>query len=134
MKYSRLWISAAIIAIVILISFALSVPRAYDGIELPESVVAPTTPLVAIRDTFKKGSHTITGSIETPNACTSIHAEASYNASSTEGILIAISMPKDTGVCLEMPTIVKFSTIVDAPAGLPIVVQVNGRQASTTSL
>lgn len=133
MKYSRLWISAAIIAIIVLVSFALSVPHTYDGIQ-PAEIAAPVPPVVAVRDAFKKGSHTIAGSIKAPDACTTAHAEAVYVASSTGSIVVTISMPEDTGICLEVPTMLQFSTTVDAAAGLPIVVMVNGVQASTTPL
>jgi len=132
MKYSRLWISAAIVMIVVLISFALSVPHTYDGIQSSETIASVVVPSVTLRDTFKKGLHTITGSVEAPDACTTISAEASHHASSTESILVSISMPENTGICLEVPTVLRFSTTIDAPAEVPIVVQINGVLASTT--
>lgn len=134
MKYSRLWISAVIIAVVVLISFAFSVPRAYDGIKPTETTITPVAPFVTVRDIFKKGTHTISGSIEAPNACTTIDTQVLYIASSTEHILVTISMPEDVGICLEVPAVLKFSATVDAPAGLPTIVMVNGMTASTTSL
>lgn len=134
MKYSRLWISAAIIALIVLISFALSVPHTYDGMQPAETMRVLVPPVVAVRDMFKKGTHTITGSIKAPDACTTVHAEANHIASSTDSIVVMISMPEDTGICLEVPTTLQFSTTVDAAAGLPITVIVDGVQASTTSL
>lgn len=136
MSHMRLWASAAIIALVILISFAFSVPRVRDVVE-PISLVKEkiTVPVITLNDSFKKGTHTITGSLETPNACTSVSAEATLvgNASSTEGILVAISAPPDSGVCLQMPTKANFQTTISVPANLPIKVTVNGSEATTTA-
>jgi len=137
MKHTRLWVVATIIACIILAGFVLLVPH--------NRVIAPTTesnavpasvPSVALRDTFKKGTHTITGSIEAPNACTTVSAEATLvgTASSTQNILIAISMPEDTGICLQEKTMISFAATLSAPAHLPIAVTVNDSVATTTSL
>jgi len=83
-----------------------------------------------------KGVHTITGSLVAQNACTTVLAEATLvgDASSTQNILVAISMPKDSGICLQKETTLKFSTTITAPARLPIVLQVNEVLATTTAL
>ncbi len=131
----RLWISAVIIAFVVLIAFALSVPHTRDnGVKEPFPSVTASIPAVTLHDVFKKGVHTISGSIEAPNACTLVSASATLvgNASSTEGILIAISMPPDSGICLQTPTRVRFQATLAAPAYLPITVTINGSPATTT--
>lgn len=132
----RLWAAATIIALVVLITFVLSVPHTRDlGVksELPSEMTS--VPIVTLHDVFKKGVHTITGSIEAPNACATVNAEASVisTASSTENILMAISMQTDTGVCLQLPTPIAFQTTISAPAHLPFIVTVNGA-VSTTSM
>ncbi|MDP2655250.1 MAG: hypothetical protein Q8P17_01680 [bacterium] len=137
MNRMRLWVSAAIIAFVILVVFALSVPHTRDvkvDVELP--LDTENVPSVVLRDSFKKGIHTISGSFEAPNACTSVNASATLvgDVSSKESILVTISMPSDSGVCLQAPTRTSFQTTVSAPANLPISVTVNGFLASTTSL
>ena len=137
MNHTRLWLATTIIAAVVFIGFVLSVPRTGDIKEevlALKSVVA--VPSVALRDTFKKGLHTIDGSIETPNACTNVNAEASLigEASTTQSILIALSIPPDSGVCLQLPTRTVFGTTISAPAGLPITVTVNGEVADTMPL
>lgn len=137
MNRMRLRVSAAIIAFVIFIAFALSVPHTRDVAEVPVTGSATSSvPLVTLHDSFKKGFHTITGSIEAPNACTSVGARASVvsDASSTESILVAIFMPSDAGVCLELPARATFHTTVSAPAHLPFIVTVNGTAATTTVL
>jgi len=135
MNRMRLWISAAIIAFVILVAFALSVPHTRDlGPESASIAPAATVPTVALRDAFKNGTHTITGSVETPDACTTVSASASVSgsASNTEGILVALILESDPGVCLQVPTRADFKTTVSAPAALPITATVNGSIASTT--
>ena len=135
MSRKHLWISATIIACVIFISFALSVPHTRDvsvGQSLAETA---SIPLVTLRDSFRKGVHTISGSFEAPNACMTVSAEATLvgNASSTGNILVAISMQSDPGVCLRLPTRASFETTITAPADLQLRATVNGIVATTTS-
>ncbi len=134
MNRMRLWASAAIIAAVILVAFAFSVPHTRDIPAQTLSEAPAGVPAVTLHDSFKKGVHTISGSVETPNACTEVSVSASLigSASSTQGILVAISMPPDTGVCLQVPSYAKFETTLSAPASLPLSVTVNGMSASTT--
>ncbi len=134
MTRMRLWASATIIAFVILITFALSVPHTRDVRVETLPTVTASVPVVTLRDSFQKGLHTISGSIEAPNACTLVSASSTLvgNASSTEGILVTISMPSDSGVCLQIPTRASFQVTLLAPASLPITVTVNGSPASTT--
>jgi hypothetical protein len=136
MSHKRLLVSAAIIAFVVFVSFTISVPRTRD-IEVKSSLPAETTdvPSVTLRDSFKKGLHTISGWIEAPNACTAISASATLSgASSTESILIEIFTQSDSGVCLQVPTRTSFETTISAPVNLPITVTVNGSPATATSL
>ena len=136
MSHMRLLASSAIIVIVILITFALSVPHTrdakVDSVLLPETELVPS---VTIRDSFKKGVHTISGSVEAPNACASVSASSTIagNASSTQSILVAISLDPDSGICLQVPARIHFQTTVSAPADLPISATVNGSSATTTS-
>jgi len=137
MNHTRLWIAAAIIAVALIAGFALSVPHTSD-VEMKPELLSETAnvPSVTLHDVFKKDTHTITGSLSAPNACTVIAAEATIlgSASSTESIRVAISMEKDAGVCLQLPTSESFSTTVVAPAHLPFSVTVNGEEATTTIL
>ncbi|OGG39934.1 hypothetical protein A2118_01130 [Candidatus Kaiserbacteria bacterium GWA2_50_9] len=135
MNPKRLWVAAAIIAVVIFVGFVLSVPHTRDVEETAFSQkVTTVVPFVTLHDSFKKGLHTITGSIEAPNACTDITAQAflSGDASSPAGIVVALSMPEDSGICLQVPTRMNFSVTISAPAQLPITATVNGLAATTT--
>lgn len=134
MNHTRLWAAAAIIALVIGVGFAFSVPHTRDLKEAVVMLAAPVVPVVALRDSFKKGVHTISGSIEAPNACTSVNAEAHFTstASTTGRILVTISTLDESGVCLQLPTRIPFQTSVTAPARTPIDVTVNGSVATTS--
>ncbi len=137
MNHTRLWVAATIIGGIILISFALSVPHTRDIILAPaaKEIPAPATS-VALHDVFRKGVHTITGSVNAPNPCTTVSANAVPigDASSTTGILVEITLPEDSGVCLQVSSPVTFSATITAPAGLPLSATVNGVTATTTSL
>ena len=136
MSHKRLWVAASIIALFVFITFMFSVPHTRDvGVKSPFPSNAPIVPVVTVHDAFKKGLHTITGSIEVPNACALVSAEASIasNASSTESILVAISVHTDTNVCLQLPTRATFQTSISAPASLPFIVTVNGTPATVNA-
>jgi len=135
MNQMRLWMAASIIAIVLIVSFVLSVPHTRDVADtLPLQTATTSVPLITLHDAFKKGVHTITGSVEAPNACTLVIARASVvgDATSTQNIHLAISQSSDAGVCLQLPTRMKFSVTLAAPAELPITVTVNGLSATTS--
>ncbi|MDD3531091.1 MAG: hypothetical protein PHV99_00655 [Candidatus Pacebacteria bacterium] len=134
MKYSRLWVLAAIIAFVILAGFVFSVPHTRDGAKPAKQSVPASTPTVSFRDSFKKGTHTISGSLMASNACSIVTAQATLSdeTSTASGILLELSLPEDSGLCLQVPTKESFTTTVVAPAGLPITVTVNGILATTT--
>lgn len=135
MNHMRLWAAATIIALVVIVSFVLSVPNTRDLAVPQVEHAAVTVPSVTLRDTFKKGVHTINGSVEASNACATVSAKASFAsvASSTENILVEISMLDETGVCLQLPTRISFQTTVTAPARTPITVTVNGATATTST-
>lgn len=137
MTHKRLLIAAAIIAIIVIAGFAISVPHTVrDLAHAPaEEKTAATIPVVSLKDSYKKGVHTITGSFVTPNACSVLTADATLEgmASTSQSILIALTVATDEGICLELPTTKKFSTTITAPSGLDVSATVNGVVASTTS-
>ncbi|MFA6519398.1 MAG: hypothetical protein WCT41_01070 [Candidatus Paceibacterota bacterium] len=135
MNHKRLWIAAAIIAVAIFIGFVLSVPHTRDvGDSKFSQNAAPSVPSVSLRDSFKKGVHTITGSVEAPNACASASAKASLAGEGSESaILVALTLKDDGGVCLQVPTRVTFSVTISAPVDLAIIATVNGESATTTA-
>ncbi len=136
MSHMRLWVAGGIIACVVIVGFILLVPRARDGGQSATvAALSSSTPAVSLHDVFKKGIHTITGSVVTPNACSAVSAEAVRTGeASSSTITVALTLTPSEGVCLQVPTTVKFSTTVTAPANLPIIASVNGAVATTTGL
>ncbi len=134
MHHTRIWISAGIIAAVVLVGFALSVPHTRDVPHAPATTTASTTPAVTLHDAYRRGTHTLTGTIVAPDACSVVSADATLvgDASSSQSIALSISMPPDSGVCLMLPTVMPFSATLSAPAQLPVTVTVNGEAATTT--
>ncbi len=134
MNHKRLYLAAAIIAGVLVLGFLLSVPRARDG-EVPnETVESEVVPPVAIRDSYKKGTHTISGTVIAPNACATLGASAVTTGDPASAIVVELTFTEGEGVCLEVPTPLKFSTTLKAPEGLPLSTTVNGVVATTTPL
>ncbi len=137
MSQKRLWIAAGIIAVLIFVGFVISVPHTTRDTLEKQSAAAPAVPtVVKIKDTYKKGVHTLVGTVTAPNACHTLVANATHqgDASSTEYIALDLTLADPQGgVCLELPTPLTFSTTVTAPSGLPIHAVVNGEVASTTS-
>lgn len=134
MNQRRFWIAAGILAAIIIGGFVLSVPHTTELKEAAPTAPAASIPEVPLRDAYKKGVHTITGSLTAADACAQLSAAASLSGASTSpSILVALSLTDQPGVCLELPTPMPFKVTLAAPANVPIAVTVNGQTASTTS-
>lgn len=132
----RLWVAAVILGGVILASFALSVPHAREvrDATVAQSAAATTTmPTVALTDAYAQGTHTLSGTVMAPDACSNVLALATYASTTGQGIELALTLTPATGVCLALPTAVAFKTTVEAPSGTAIETRLNGVLASTTS-
>lgn len=132
MNQRHLWTAAGIIACIILIVFALSVPHTRDA-RAPRQThqTTPVLPAVAVHDSYKKGVHTLTGSVMAPNACGTVSAAATAAGG---GINIAVIMQTEPGICLQVPARETFSAAVAAPPNVPITATINGARATTTAL
>lgn len=136
MSHARLWISAAIIAGIVLVVFAFSVPHTRDlGAEESLKQEAPAAPAVSLEDSFRRGTRSFSGSVPVSSACSSATAEALFagDASSTPPhIVLSISTIEPEGVCLRLPGTAEFSASLEAPEEATLEVRVNG--ATTTIL
>lgn len=132
MTRMRVTTAALILGAIILVGFVLSVPHTRDVPTEKTAVAEAATPAITVHDVFKKGTHTISGSITLPTRCSNVTVTSSVQGEGSQSILLAFDIPEDTGVCLELPTNTTYSTSVAAPADLPIVATVNGKTASTT--
>jgi hypothetical protein len=128
MMHQRIWLLGGSIAFVILASFLFSVPRTTEVAEAPPSSPEVEVPRLTLKDTFRRGVHTLSGSVEAPNACAEVAASATYEESDTENahILLAATLTLTEGLCLEILTKIPFAATVSAPANTPIVATVNG--------
>jgi hypothetical protein len=137
MNNLRLWLATGISVVILGIVFFYSVPRTSDiPTESLAFVIEAESPSVELKDVFKAGVHTITGSVEANNACASVSAEAFYEEKETEDahIRVAVTITPYEGVCLELPTRMNISTKVSAPAKLPLIVSVNDLPAIVIEL
>ncbi len=127
----RLWVSALILVVVIVGGFALSVPRAQEVLEPANtSQTTPVISMLALRDSFKNGVHTIKGRITVADVCTTITADVSLQDGR---IIVAVSTPEDVRVCLKIPTELPFTVSIKAPADAPLVATINGVPATVTA-
>src|SRR4051812_11791323 len=131
MHSMRLWSAAGVIAAVLIVGFLLSVPRLSDNGLKHTAATQAALPTVYFHDVFKKGTHTITVRVSAPNSCTIISGVASAEDASI--IVIALSMPIDTGICLELPATTTLSFTVAASADALLDATINGSTATTTS-
>lgn len=136
MNQKHLWIATLIITLGIGTAFLLSVPHTTrDVTPTSETLVSTELPLVAFRDSVRQGLHTISGWYLGPTACTTVTATSTLVHDLDAGrIVVMLSAPLDTQVCLRVPTKIQFSTTLAAPAALPVSIVVNGIAASTTDL
>ncbi len=137
--FSRRYLLAALIlAGIIALSFLISVPHAREvSAPVPQaSPAATSTPSVTLKDTFRKGVRTLTGTIVAPDACAPVSATSTLvgNASTTQSIRLDIMLAPTDGVCLELPTTLPFSTSLTAPKDSPVSIFVNGTAATTSAL
>ncbi len=137
MNQTRFWLAAAIIAVVIIIGFIFSVPpHTKDIPQATSSKEATTTQQVALHDVYKKGTHTFSGNIIVPNACTNVTAEATTTGkvASTTQVTLSLTAPINSEICLQIAQKVKFSTTLIAPRAVSVRVFINNTEASTTRL
>lgn len=119
----RLRAAAGIIAALVISVFLLSAPRAKDGAEVAVQGAPASVPTVTLRDTFKKGTYTITAMVTVPDACSAAEASVSQ---ADESIVVAITIAPSEGLCLKVPSERRFTLVTAAPQGLPLKATVNG--------
>lgn len=131
MHNMRVWSAAGVIAAVLVVGFLLSVPRLRDSGLKHAALKQVAIPTVYLHDVYKKGTHTITAKVAAPNSCTIISGVAS--AADASNIVIALDMPIDSGICLEVPATTTLSFAVAASADALLSATINGSTATTTS-
>ncbi|HEX8946971.1 MAG TPA: hypothetical protein VF829_02030 [Candidatus Paceibacterota bacterium] len=124
-------------AIVITIGIVLSSSRLSDGIRKALSDEATTTVPVSIAsltDSYRRGTHTVSGALVLPNACYTFDASASLAPSTTPQVIrVDISVPPDSGRCLALPATSTFSVTQAADQNAVITTYINGVLATSTA-
>lgn len=120
--------------IIVIAAFAFFIPHTNRGDELAPPVVVESKPLVAVTytGTYKNGLHSLKGSVLAPTPCTELSATAAVASGTPQIISVELSMPPDTGICLQKLTELPFSVTASAGADAKVEVFVNGEPASTT--
>lgn len=128
-------IGFAAFVIVVFLGTVLFALRTSEAPHTTEPLTASSTPpAVSLKDSYKKGAHTLTGSLTVPTPCHSVTASASFLPSEVPPtIRVDVDAPADDGLCLTLPTDKTFSLSVSAPQDVPTVVYVNGIPATIHS-
>ncbi len=101
----------------------------YEGAQVKEKVPtqATTTPAVTLKDSFKKGIHTITGTVTVPTPCTEIDANAAVDSAQNPPVIqVNITTTASEGICLLRAENEAFTLKVTAPESATVVTSVDG--------
>ncbi len=136
----RLFIIALIlIAFGILSIFIFSPHLTNNGNIAAHVSVATSTPhvitLVSLQNSYRRGKHTIKGSLVMPTPCYTITANTSMVPSTTPPVIrLNLVVPIDTGRCLALTATTTFSTTQVAAKGAIIKAYINNTFATSTAL
>jgi hypothetical protein len=126
-------ISALVVIIVLVFMFSIPSTRTPDQSISTALEVSKAPPIVEMHTAYKNGTHTMTGSLEVPNPCSTVSAESTLENTYPQKILVLLTTLVDEGTCLQEETAMPFSVAQAAPEETPVRVLVNGIEASTTS-
>ncbi|HQU07837.1 MAG: hypothetical protein B7X04_01135 [Parcubacteria group bacterium 21-54-25] len=125
-----------ILVIVIGVGMGISSKHLSDGVRTPISAATSTPPvvtLVSLTDTYRRGTHTISGAVTVPTPCYAPVAQTTLVPSTTPPeIRLDLSVPIDTGICLQLPATTTFSVAQSAARDAVIAAYVNGVFATST--
>lgn len=129
----RTWILLGVFLGVFIIAFGIFVFKITPSPGVPPTTTdaAPVSGL-QFTDTVKKGVHTIRGSAVAPTACTMLSAAVAAPAGTSTAIRVDLTVPRDEGICLTIPTTLSFSVSVGAPDTSPVQIYINNVLATTT--
>jgi hypothetical protein len=125
-------IALGVFVLVLIVGFVIFIAHTQDG-SVPKEKTATSTPvsiLESVSSSYSKGTYTIKGKVQVPTPCYQVTAAAT--AASTT-IRVDLSIPTDTGLCLEEPAIDAFSVSVVAAKDASLEVYINGSLATSTS-
>ncbi len=105
----------------------------------PVSIVATTTsPIITLKllkDSYRRGIHTISGAVVVPNPCYVVNARTSLIPSTTPTVIrLDLSVPEYTGRCLELTATTTFITKQKAEKRATITTYLNGVLTATSTI
>jgi hypothetical protein len=127
----RSWIIAGALIIALIGAYGVYALKAGEGANAPKTPAAsaPAAALASVKDIYSKGTHTVSGIVLAPDACT----EVETTVATSSGPSLYLVTPADDGICLQLPTEVSFSAAVDAGATTSVRVYLNEQLATTTN-
>jgi len=129
----------AIALLVIIVIGILTSSQHLKDYPLPTSRIATSTApliikLVSFSHSYRYGKYTLSGALTVPTVCYIASAKSSLVPSTTpQRIRLDVTVPIDTGRCLQLPATTTFSTQQRAGKGATIRVYVNNTFATSTT-
>ncbi len=122
-----------------IIGIVFSSSRLPDGARSTEVSVATTTSpvirLVSLKDSYRRRVHTVSGALVVPTPCYTVDAETKLVPSTTPQVIrLDLSVPPDTGRCLELSATTTFSVKQKAKKDAVIVTYLNGNLTATSTI
>ncbi len=120
-----------IILLVLILGFTLSVPRIQDVAEESETLrteESVTVPTLTLERSYRRGTHTLTGTLLVDTYCTMVTTEAVVTPEDVSPSVITLKLATEevAGVCLMLAEERSFSVSIEAPEDSMVEVFVNG--------
>ncbi len=128
-------VGLVIVAFVVLSIVSFS-PRLPDGkrsvVTVEAPIVAPIR-IISLSDSYRRGKHTIRGSVSIPTTCYTVDSKSLLVPSTTPQVIrVDLFIPKDNGRCLDLPSTDSFKIIEKASKNSIIKVYINNTFATST--
>ncbi len=130
-------IIAIALLVIIVVGIRLSAKHLKDN-PLPRTHVATDThstpiKLVSFSGSYRRGEYTLDGALTVPTVCYVASAKSSLVPSTTPSVIrLDVTVPIDTGRCLQLPATTTFSVRQRSGKGATIHVYVNNALATST--
>ncbi len=132
----HIFIVGLIIVAFVVLSIVSFSPRLPDGKRSVVTVETPVTSpikIVSLKDSYRRGKHTIKGSVSIPTVCYTVDFKSLLVPSTTPQVIrVDLLIPKDSGRCLELSSTGSFKIIKKAPKNSIIKVYINNTFATST--
>lgn len=115
-------------AVLVVSGYALFIPQTNkDEVVAPVEGNPEPAPIVTLDATYRRGVHTISGTIEAPTPCTLVGVESAVASSTPASITVSLTLTPDEDICVQVVTPLPFSVTAAAPEDAVIAVTVQGK-------